>query len=155
MNGIAEMPPTADVHPLQIEDNEDAVINSIDTTVDSESPCIVAVIEGRGAASDIGIASFNTDTVECTVGQVADTSGYSRTLTFLHVHPPRQIVACAQSEGAQSISKLTLTLSDALGPQKLTMWPRKMFNEAMGAQLIQSLCLPELVPSVMTGIAKK
>lgn len=158
MNGIKKMSLATGLHPLQIDDNEDAIINGASkkgTTIHSESPCVVAVIEGRGAASDIGIASFNTDTAECSVGQIADTSGYSRTLTFLHVHPPSQIVICAQSEGAQSISKLILVLNDAFGPQRLTTWPRKTFNETIGAQLIQLLCLPELMPSVMTGIAKK
>ena len=118
-------------------------------------PCIVALIEGRGVASEVGIASYNAETAECVIGQLADTSGYSRTLTFLNVHSPNKIVLCVQSESVQTTSKLFLAVAEQFESERLMMWPRKMFNDSAGTQILTSLCLPELLPSVLTGLAKK
>lgn len=119
------------------------------------SPCIVALIEGRGVASEVGIASYNTETAECIVGQLADTGGYSRTLTFLNVHSPSKIVLCAQSESVQATSKLFVVIAEHFESERLTMWPRKVFNDNAGTHILASLCLPELLPSVLTGLSKK
>lgn len=119
------------------------------------SPCTVALIEGRGVASEVGIASYNAETAECVLGQLADTSGYSRTLTFLNIHSPSKIVLCAQPESVQTTSKLFVAVAEHFEAEQLIMWPRKMFNDNAGTQILTSLCLPELLPSVLTGLAKK
>ena len=119
------------------------------------SPCMVALIEGRGVASEVGVASYNTETAECVTGQLADTSGYSRTLTFLNLHSPNKIVLCAQSESVQTTSKLFIAITEHFEARRMMMWPRKMFNDSVGTEMLTSLCLPELLPSILTALAKK
>lgn len=119
------------------------------------SQCIVALIEGRGIASEVGVACYNTETAECTVGQLADTGAYSRTLTFLGIHSPGRILVCDQSDAVQSTSKLFLAIAEHFESGRMTACPRRMFSDNAGTQILTSLCLPELLPSLLTGLAKR
>ena len=89
------------------------------------------------------------------MGQLADTSNYSRTLTFLNIHPPSKIIVCDQPECVQSTSKLFVAIAEHLEPERMMTCPRRMFNDNVGTQILTSLCLPELLPSILTGLAKK
>lgn len=122
-------------------------------TAASSASTIVAVAEGRGAASEIGIASIDIDRTVCSVCQIADTCAYSRTLTMLHVCNPMVILFSEQE--AQTTSKLQLALSESYEKGSLAAWPRRSFNDTTGMKLIGDLCLPELIPALEGTIFKR
>lgn len=144
--------PSEDGFPLQNNNTSHDVERTRSTQL---SQCIVGLIEGRGIASEVGVACYSMETAECTVGQLADTGGYSRTLTFLSIHSPSRILVCDQPEAVQSTSKLFLAVAEHFESERMMACPRRMFSDNAGTQILTTLCLPELLPSLLTGLAKK
>lgn len=157
---------TASQNGYRLDDNnieeDDAVMINTPTAglstskmMTATAPCIAAVIEGRGSASEIGIATYNMETCHCSVAQIADTAGYGRVLTLLNVHQPNQVLCCNSGEGVQSVSKLQVVLADYYALEQLVPWPRKHYNDTQGMYILQSLCLAELLPSASITLAHK
>lgn len=134
------------------------------TTASMAAPCIAAVIEGRGASSEVGFAAFNQETCQCTLAQLADLSGYARTLTLLNLHRPRQILICRNNcevggEGDEgeprNRSKLHLLLEAEFDVEVFVRIPRRAFNDLYGAELLREFCLHEQLSLVHNACRAK
>ena len=53
---------------------------------------ICALVESRGAASEIGFAMLDLETVECSIGQFADTPTYSGLCRLLLMYEPELVL---------------------------------------------------------------
>lgn len=86
------------------------------TVGQTSSSCshILCLAESRGAASEIGAASFDTSTCQTNLMQFSDTAGYSRTLQLLSIYPPSMVLVSNSSLCESSPSKLCLALGDIL-----------------------------------------
>ncbi|WVF71314.1 hypothetical protein IAT40_006117 [Kwoniella sp. CBS 6097] len=62
------------------------------TRVDDEEAYIVAVVQGRGSGTEVGIAAHNLDTGRTTIIQLADTALFYKTIQHINRHPPCAIL---------------------------------------------------------------
>lgn len=85
---------------------------------------ILCLAESRGAASEIGAASFDSSNFQTTLMQFSDTAGYSRTLQLLSIYPPAVVLISNSSLCESSPSKLCLALSDILNNVEIVFLSR-------------------------------
>lgn len=129
------------------------------STLQSDS-VLIAIIEGRGTASEVGIACFDWGKTECNLYQFADTSGYSRTLTIMHLYSPTAIIICQQID-VQSTSKLLVCLNESLNcgimdqQQELVMWPRRTFDDNVGRDLVDTFALIEQLGQLQRSLQSR
>ncbi|KAJ3055925.1 MutS protein msh4 [Rhizophlyctis rosea] len=109
---------------------------------------VVAIIEGRGAASEVGIAAIDLRTSECILSQT-----YVKTLHKLNLLEPVQIVTSITT--VEPKSKLISIIEDALPDVEVTALMRKYFNDNAGVQYIKQYGLAEEYGSLMLGISAK
>ncbi|CAI2181501.1 19049_t:CDS:10 [Funneliformis geosporum] len=97
---------------------------------------MVAIIEGRGVASEIGMCFINLRTTECILSQIADSQTYIKTLHKLNLFDPTEIVL-SQTAFEPSKSKLCKVLEDNVPMASIVSIGRKYFNDAIGLNYIK------------------
>ncbi|RUS17438.1 muts domain V-domain-containing protein [Endogone sp. FLAS-F59071] len=95
------------------------------------SDFIVAVIEGRGVASEVGMCFLNLRTSECLLSQIADSQTYVKTLHKLHLYNPSEVLVSITAVEPQK-SKLCKIIEDNFPSACMTPIGRKYFNDAIG-----------------------
>lgn len=95
---------------------------------------VVALIENR--ACEVGVALFNLDTFQIAVGQLSDTVGFSKTVSFLSGRSPSNFVFAHTSTSGNLLFQ---TISDNFSDAALTAVNRRVFNDVKGAQRLLEL----------------
>lgn len=105
---------------------------------------VVAVIEGRGVAHEVGIAALDRDTGHCILVQLGDCQTYVRTLHQLHLHNPCLILVpdtflsasdaalAAPGKRAANTSLLVECLREEFPHVPLEVVGRRYWNDASG-----------------------
>ncbi|CAG8654048.1 7729_t:CDS:10 [Funneliformis mosseae] len=113
---------------------------------------MVAVIEGRGVASEIGMCFIDLRTSECILSQFADSQTYIKTLHKLNLYDPSEIVL-SQTAFEPSKSKLCKVLEDNIPMASFVPIGRKYFNDVIGLNYIKQA--KDESTSLILGIASK
>ncbi|KAI0317904.1 muts domain V-domain-containing protein [Amylostereum chailletii] len=120
-----------------------------------ESSFVVALLEGRGVAREVGIAALDRDTGHAVLVQLSDYQTYVKTLQQLHVHRPGLIlvpdtfISAAETIGTTSGKQPTTTsflvhcVQDEFPGVPIEPVPRKYWNDDAGLQFINQLCVQD------------
>ncbi|KAL2917178.1 MutS protein msh4 [Polyrhizophydium stewartii] len=120
----------------------------------SHKSFIVAVAEGRGTASEVGIAAIDLRTSECILSQFGDTPTCAKTLHRLGTLDPLQIIVSATTiEPTQS--KLFQLVDAAMPSNEIIAVERKYFNDVTGLAVIRQLGLHEHEETLIPGLSQK
>ncbi|KAI9001578.1 muts domain V-domain-containing protein [Gaertneriomyces semiglobifer] len=104
----------------------------------SDGYYVLAISEGRGVASEVGIAAIDLHSNECLLFQVADSQTYLKTLHTIYLTSPAEILL-SFSALEPTRSKLAQAISDAFPLISLVPVSRKHFNDNTGMHLIRHL----------------
>ena len=114
---------------------------------------IIALVEGRGIAREIGMAALDKDTGRVMLVQLADCQTYVKTLHQMHLHPPSLVLlpdtflsaAEASSKKQNDISSTMLIqfIQEEFPGIVLEPVLRRYFNDTCGLDFIQQLCVED------------
>ncbi|RKO87882.1 hypothetical protein BDK51DRAFT_27277 [Blyttiomyces helicus] len=107
-----------------------------------EGSFVVAVVEGRGVASEIGLAAINCGTAQCQLYQFADSQTYVKTLHKISLLDPVEILMPITAV-EPTRSKLCHIIEEAFPDTDLVPAQRKYFNDEAGLTFIANYCLEE------------
>ncbi|PKC07476.1 hypothetical protein RhiirA5_418180 [Rhizophagus irregularis] len=93
---------------------------------------VVAMIEGRGVATEVGMCFIDLRTSECILSQIADSQTYVKTLHKLNLYNPVEIILSVTAI-EPSKSKLCKILEDNMPMASIIPIGRKYFNDAIAA----------------------
>ncbi|KAI0044058.1 hypothetical protein FA95DRAFT_1497685 [Auriscalpium vulgare] len=120
-----------------------------------EASFVVAVLEGRGVAHEVGIAALDRDTGRAVLIQLADCQTYVKTLHQMHLHNPCLILvpdtflsiadSAFTSHGKTSTATTLLVqcIQDEFPGVPLEPVLRKYWNDDAGLQFIDQLCVQD------------
>ncbi|PKY43262.1 hypothetical protein RhiirA4_457218 [Rhizophagus irregularis] len=91
---------------------------------------VVAMIEGRGVATEVGMCFIDLRTSECILSQIADSQTYVKTLHKLNLYNPVEIILSVTAI-EPSKSKLCKILEDNMPMASIIPIGRKYFNDAI------------------------
>ncbi|KAJ7813094.1 muts domain V-domain-containing protein [Mycena olivaceomarginata] len=104
------------------------------TSVRQEGSYVIALLEGRGVAREVGMAALDRETGRVMLVQLADCQTYVKTLHQMHLHPPVMVL-----------------VPDTFFPPRMLQFPgvpvepigRKYWNETNGLEFISQLCVED------------
>ncbi|KAI0005291.1 muts domain V-domain-containing protein [Russula compacta] len=120
-----------------------------------EASFIVALLEGRGIAREVGIAALDRDIGRAMLIQLADCQTYVKTLHQMHLHNPTLILIpdtflsskdnLGPSSGntPSSTSLLVQCLNDEFPGVPVEPVLRKYWNEDAGLEFVSQLCVQD------------
>ncbi|KAL1664819.1 DNA mismatch repair protein MutS [Schizophyllum commune] len=120
-----------------------------------EASYIVAVLEGRGVAREVGMAALEKDTGQVVLVQISDCPTYVKTLHQMHLHRPALVLVpdtfVASADGqttsggkrVNSTSVLVEAIEDEFPGVPVEAVGRKYWNETSGLDFIQQLCVED------------
>ncbi|KAF8639396.1 hypothetical protein AX17_001521 [Amanita inopinata Kibby_2008] len=151
------MPPTT-AHSARPYTGQSRPTTARPTTAAStryEGSYIVAVLEGRGVAREVGIAALDKDTGHVMLVQLADCQTYVKTLHQMHLHTPCIVLVpdtfLSASDGAfapggkrsSSTSMLVEYVSEEFPGVAVEPVGRKYWNDAGGLNFVVQLCVDD------------
>ncbi|KAH7337743.1 muts domain V-domain-containing protein [Rhizoctonia solani] len=132
------------------------------STAGEYSDYVIAVLEGRGVAREIGMAALNKTTGQCVVFQIPDCQTYVKTLHHLRLHNPSSILVPdtflpIEPTSKSKISPLVESISDEFGDQaEVVPIPRKYWNDNDGLDVINRLIIDDgEKPGTILALSKK
>ncbi|KAG0170903.1 MutS protein msh4 [Apophysomyces sp. BC1015] len=93
--------------------------------------CIMALTEGRGAVTEVGMCVLRFNSNECILSQTSDSQLYTRTMHKIQFNDPQKIVLSSALIDAEN-GKLYKLLIHALPHVKMVVLPRKFFQDDAG-----------------------
>ncbi|EPS95138.1 hypothetical protein FOMPIDRAFT_63418 [Fomitopsis schrenkii] len=119
-----------------------------------ESSYVVAVLEGRGVAREVGIAALEKDTGRVSLIQLADSPTYIKTLHQLHLHSPSLILVpdtflsmsdISLASGGKKPSTTSVLVQCMLEEFDVPVEPvmRRYWNETAGLDFITQLIIDD------------
>ncbi|KAJ7701550.1 muts domain V-domain-containing protein [Mycena rosella] len=118
-------------------------------SVRHEGSYVIALLEGRGVAREVGIAALDRDTgrvmLYLTIPQLADCQTYVKTLHQMHLHPPVLVLVpdtFISSSGVSS-SMLVEYIYEEFPGVPVEPIGRKYWNETGGLEFISQLCVED------------
>ncbi|KZT24709.1 hypothetical protein NEOLEDRAFT_1156682 [Neolentinus lepideus HHB14362 ss-1] len=121
----------------------------------SDGSYVIAILEGRGVAREVGIAALNRDTGRVSLIQLADCQTYVKTLHQMHIHYPSLIIvpdtflsladALGHTSGKRplSTSLLVQCIQEEFPDVPIEPVLRKYWNETAGFEFINQLCVED------------
>ncbi|KAI0935607.1 hypothetical protein AcV5_003986 [Taiwanofungus camphoratus] len=120
-----------------------------------ESSYIVAVLEGRGVAREVGLAALDKDTGRVALIQLADCPTYVKTLHQLHLHSPSLILVpdtflsisdvslASGGKKPPSTSVLVQCMMEEFDSIPIEPVMRKYWNEGAGLEFVNQLTVDD------------
>jgi DNA mismatch repair protein MSH4 len=116
-----------------------------------ESNYVIAVLEGRGVAREVGLAALDRETGKVIVVQLADNQSYIKTLHQMHLHWPSLILVPDTFLSTTDLASTRLTTTSLLVQRMQEEFPhipiepvaRKFWNNTAGLELIHQLCIED------------
>ncbi|CAG8475627.1 9924_t:CDS:10 [Ambispora leptoticha] len=119
-----------------------------------ENSFIVAVIEGRGVASEVGMCFIDLKTSECILSQISDSQTYVKTLHKMNLYDPAEILL-STTAFEPTKSKLCKILEENMQSATMTPIGRKYFNDVVGMNYIKQYALEEDSAVLILGLTSK
>ncbi|KAG2030937.1 muts domain V-domain-containing protein [Suillus americanus] len=119
---------------------------------------VIALIESRGIAHEVGMAALDKDTGRVMLIQLSDCSTYVKTLHQMHVHTPYVILvpdtflsstntslnpSASATRGASSASLSVQFIREEFPQVPLEPVPRKYWNDSAGYQFVAQFCVED------------
>ncbi|KIK43853.1 hypothetical protein CY34DRAFT_680561 [Suillus luteus UH-Slu-Lm8-n1] len=119
---------------------------------------VIALIESRGMAHEVGMAALDKDTGRVMLIQLSDCSTYVKTLHQMHVHTPHMILvpdtflsststsltpSASATRGASSSSLSVQFIREEFPQVPIEPVPRKYWNDSAGYQFIAQFCVED------------
>ncbi|KAG1775045.1 muts domain V-domain-containing protein [Suillus placidus] len=119
---------------------------------------VIALIESRGIAHEVGMAALDKDTGRVMLIQLSDCSTYVKTLHQMHVHTPYVILvpdtflsstntslntSASATRGASSASLSVQFIREEFPQVPIEPVPRKYWNDGAGYQFIAQFCVED------------
>ncbi|EMD41395.1 hypothetical protein CERSUDRAFT_41819 [Gelatoporia subvermispora B] len=132
-----------------------------------EASYVVAVLEGRGVAREVGIAALDKDTGRVALVQLGDCPTYVKTLHQLHLHSPSLILVpdtffslsdapLASSAKKHNTSLLVECLRDEFEHVAVEPVLRKYWNETAGLEFVNQLTVDDDErPATLVAVSTK
>ncbi|ESK84664.1 hypothetical protein Moror_13284 [Moniliophthora roreri MCA 2997] len=119
-----------------------------------EASYIIALLEGRGIAREVGMAAMDMETGRIVLVQLADCQTYVKTLHQMHLHRPSMVLVpdtflSASDRGYKkryensTKSMLVELIQEEFPGVPVEAVPRKYWNEQSGLEFIQQLCVDD------------
>ncbi|KAJ7456917.1 muts domain V-domain-containing protein [Mycena latifolia] len=111
-----------------------------------EGSYVVALLEGRGVAREVGIAALDRDTGRVMLVQLADCQTYVKTLHQMHLHSPALVLVpdtFISPSGASPPSMLVEYICEEFPGVPVEPIGRKYWNETGGLEFISQLCVED------------
>ncbi|KAI9452181.1 muts domain V-domain-containing protein [Lactarius psammicola] len=120
-----------------------------------EATFIIALLEGRGIAREVGIAALDRDTARVMLIQLADCQTYVKTLHQMHLHypalvlvpdtflSPKDSLRPSSRNKPTSPSLLVQRLCDEFPGVPVEPVLRKFWNEDAGLEFVSQLCVQD------------
>ncbi|KAJ3167556.1 MutS protein msh4 [Geranomyces variabilis] len=124
------------------------------TSGTSEGSLIVAIIEGRGIATEIGMAAMDLRSNEFLLLQFSDSPTYTKAIHKLFVLNPSEVLVSPTMMDPVK-SKLTAVISENLPDVDLVPISRKYFNVRTGMEYIKQYELDSASGSVVGSVSEK
>ncbi|CAG8564154.1 9477_t:CDS:10 [Paraglomus brasilianum] len=131
-----------------------ASTRTMGATRDESSSFVVAIIEGRGVASEVGMCFIDVRTSECILSQIADSQTYTKTLHKISVYRPYEIVV-SNTAVEPSKSKLVKILEENAIATSIIPIGRKLFNDAVGLNYIRQYSVEDEANTLILGLSTK
>ncbi|KEP55037.1 putative DNA mismatch repair protein MutS [Rhizoctonia solani 123E] len=154
--GSVSRPPTSTSRPST------GRLTTVASTVGDCSNYVVAVLEGRGVAREIGMAALNKTTGQCVIFQIPDCQTYVKTIHHLHLHSPSAILVPdtflpIEPTSKSKISPLVESISDEFSNDvEMVPIPRKYWNDNDGLDVVNRLILDNgEKPGTILALSKK
>ncbi|CAK5271911.1 unnamed protein product, partial [Mycena citricolor] len=109
-----------------------------------KSSHVIALLEGRGVAREVGIAALDRDTGRVMLVQLSDCPTYVKTLHQMHLHPPMMVLVpdtFLSATDAAPNSLLVEYIYEEFPGVPVEPIGRKYWNEAGGLEFISQLCV--------------
>ncbi|KAJ7756277.1 muts domain V-domain-containing protein [Mycena metata] len=107
---------------------------------------VIALLEGRGVAREVGMAALDRDTGRVMLVQLADCQTYVKTLHQMHLHPPVLILVpdtFLSSSEASPPSLLVEYIYEEFPGVPVEPIGRKYWNETGGLEFVSQLCVED------------
>ncbi|CAE6426120.1 unnamed protein product [Rhizoctonia solani] len=117
------------------------------STAGEYSTHVIAVLEGRGVAREIGMAALNKSTGQCVIFQIHDCQTYIKTLHHLRIYNPSSILVPdtflpIEPTSKSKISPLVESIRDEFEDDvDLVPIPRKYWNDGDGLDVVNHLII--------------
>ncbi|KNZ82138.1 MutS like protein [Termitomyces sp. J132] len=120
-----------------------------------EGNYVIALLEGRGVAREVGMAALDKDTGKVMLVQLADCQTYVKTLHQMHLHPPCLVLVpdtflsgCDIPSGSSSkrpsaMSLLVQCIQEEFPGVHLEPVARRYWNDSGGLEFILQLCVED------------
>ncbi|CAE7201529.1 unnamed protein product, partial [Rhizoctonia solani] len=132
------------------------------STVGECSDYVIAVLEGRGVAREIGMAALNKATGQCVIFQIPDCQTYVKTLHHLRLHNPSMILVPdtflpIEPTSKSKVSPLVESINDEFGDEaEIVPIPRKYWNDNDGLDVVNRLIIDNgEKPGTILALSKK
>ncbi|OAD73912.1 hypothetical protein PHYBLDRAFT_64866 [Phycomyces blakesleeanus NRRL 1555(-)] len=125
-----------------------------DTAVRANRKHIMALAEGRGKATEIGMCTIYLDTNECILSQFADSQTYIKTLHQIHLNNPQKILV-ASMPLEHGINKLCQLIEQKFPNISIESLSRNYFSDDVGMTFLRDLGIHDNASTLLLGISKK
>lgn len=113
----------------------------------------LCLIESRGAASEVGMAAIDGNTLF--IDQLIDTSGYGKTLRAIALLNPDTIIISDSGSRQSSPSRLYVTLQEECASANYVKIPRAKFDEEAGWNGLRRLAFADQIPALEIVLSRK
>ncbi|KAJ8590908.1 hypothetical protein M405DRAFT_932507 [Rhizopogon salebrosus TDB-379] len=154
--GTGQSRPTSTSRPWTAQSRSGTARPQTAASTMHEASYIIALIESRGIAHEVGMAAIDKETGRVMLIQLADCSTYVKTLHQMHVHPPSRILVPdtflsstnANLAASAKRSSLTPSLSVQFIREEfpyvpIEPVPRKYWNDSAGYRFITQFCVED------------
>ncbi|CAO3606962.1 unnamed protein product [Cunninghamella echinulata] len=128
-------------------------ITSSQLNITKDAITLIAIAEGCGVATEIGICVIHLPSNECQLYQTSDLPTFTKTLHKIHLANPNKILFSASA--LSSTSKLIELVEQHFSHITVISLPRKYFNEEDGLQYINHYGIEENITVLLPVIRSK
>ncbi|OJA13483.1 hypothetical protein AZE42_04411 [Rhizopogon vesiculosus] len=155
--GTGQSRPTSTSRPWTAQSRPGTARPQTAASTMHEASYIVALIESRGIAHEVGMAALDKETGRVMLIQLADCPTYVKTLHQMHVHTPSMVLV-PDTFLSSTTTSLTLSASAKRGSSAslsvqfireefpyvpIEPVPRKYWNDSAGYQFITQFCVED------------
>ncbi|OAX40474.1 hypothetical protein K503DRAFT_687460 [Rhizopogon vinicolor AM-OR11-026] len=155
--GTGQSRPTSTSRPWTAQSRPGTARPQTAASTMHEASYIIALIESRGIAHEVGMAALDKETGRVMLIQLADCSTYVKTLHQMHVHTPSMVLVpdtflsstttsmtpSASAKRGSSASLSVQFIREEFPYVPIEPVPRKYWNDSAGYQFITQFCVED------------
>ncbi|KAI7863458.1 muts domain V-domain-containing protein [Spinellus fusiger] len=128
---------------------------TVATTYHLSQNHVMAITEGRGVATEVGLCMLHFRSNECTLSQFADSQTYVKSLYHIHLNDPQKILMMSASNNVIGDSKLHQLIEQYFPNITIVTLPRKYFSDETGMTFLKDYGIQEDISSLILGLSTK